>query len=115
MLNDDRNAKSEFQNVVLGKRVIACDITHEEDVIRLKTEYTSEEYEEFLNKLDFEYDSGFGGQNLYGTIWCADNIWLERGQYDGSEWWVYNEYPEIEESIRNLDREREKTINKILD
>ena len=38
----------------------------------------------FLNDLNFEYDSGYGGQELYGTVWFKDNTWAGRGEYDGS-------------------------------
>ena len=42
-----------------------------------------------LALLDREYDDGFGGQELDGTIVFKDGTWLERGEYDGSEWWEY--------------------------
>jgi len=41
------------------------------------------------------YDSGYGGQELFGTIWMKNGDWLERGEYDGSEWWEYKTCPEI--------------------
>lgn len=47
-------------------------------------------HEDFLSQLetlDRNYDSGYGSQELYGTIVFTDNSWLERGEYDGSEWW----------------------------
>ncbi len=51
--------------------------------------------DEVLPMLDFAYDSGFGGQELYGTIWYEDGTWSERGEYDGSEWWEHRKCPEI--------------------
>jgi hypothetical protein len=45
--------------------------------------------------LDFEYDNGYGGQELYGTVWLVDETWLSRGEYDGSEWWEHNVLPVI--------------------
>lgn len=45
----------------------------------------------FLEKLDFDYDDGFGGQNVYGKIMLNDGSWLERAEYDGSEWWEFKE------------------------
>jgi hypothetical protein len=53
------------------------------------------ELAEVLPQLNFDYDSGFGGQNLYGTIWYSDGTWSSRGEYDGSEWWQYNKCPEL--------------------
>lgn len=54
----------------------------------------------FLEKLDFKYDDGFGGQELFGTVWLNDNeSWLERGEYDGSEWWVLKQLPKIPKNL----------------
>lgn len=42
------------------------------------------------------YDAGFGetviNPNL--KIVGVDNWWLERAEYDGSEWWDYKEFPD---------------------
>lgn len=65
--------------------------------------FTEEDLGYFLSELDFTYDSGFGGQELYGTVWFTDGCWLSRGEYDGSEWWEYNKYPEIPEECRTID------------
>jgi hypothetical protein len=48
--------------------------------------------------LDFEYDAGFGSQELFGTIWYADGTWSERAEYDGSEWWRRVSRPQIPKS-----------------
>jgi len=66
----------------------------------LKEGYTQKEYEEFLDRLDFEYDAGYGGQELFGTIWLEEGTWLERGEYDGSEWWEYKECPQIPDELK---------------
>ena len=92
------NAKEEFLRVTLDKSKIKCvDITCgdcwfdselEEDPnvkIKLKVNYSEEDYNKFLKELDFEYDDGYGGQELFGIIWLEDNTWFERGEYDGSE------------------------------
>lgn len=39
------------------------------------------------------YDSGYGSQRLYGTIVFKNSAWLERGEYDGSEWWELKKMP----------------------
>ena len=70
--------------------------------ILLKEGYTPAEYEEFLEKLNFEYDNGYGGQILHGIVWLMeDNTWIERGEYDGSEWWVYRECPSIPGDLKS--------------
>lgn len=62
-----------------------------------------DEYLASLDKLDFEYDNGYGGQELYGTIVFTDGTWLERGEYDGSEWWAYKEKPSKEDIMKDIE------------
>lgn len=102
------NAKKEFIDHTQGKKVKCASINfggyyddHDEYIensIVLKCNFSESDYEEFLKKLDVDYDSGYGGQNLFGTIWYEDGTWSSRGEYDGSEWWEYNQCPEIDEN-----------------
>lgn len=102
------NAKKEFISAVENKSAVKCvkiifgDIYDPEDsqsYTNLKVGYTQEEFESFLNELDFEYHNGFGGQLLFGTIWLEDGTWFTRGEYDGSEWWEYHTCPDIPDSL----------------
>ena len=69
--------------------------------IILKEGYSVEEYKEFLEKLNFEYDNGYGLQVLHGTIWLTEEgCWYERGEYDGSEWWEYQECPKVPNELK---------------
>lgn len=96
-----RNAKKEFVKDVGDRKVLCADIEYMPDYftveksVRLRLNYTDQEYTNFLTALDFEYNSGWGGQELYGIVWFADNSWLERYEYDGSEEWVHATRPEI--------------------
>ena len=54
---------------------------------------------EVLPLLDFEYDNGYGGQELFGNIWYKDGTWSERGEYDGSEWWEHKVCPAIPKEV----------------
>lgn len=98
-----RNAKSEFETVTLiHKNHIKCAyITHgnEEDehykVCMLKVGYSKEDYDKFMESLDFEYKSSFGSQELFGYIWLNDDTWYERYEYDGAEMWDYKSTPPI--------------------
>ena len=74
-------------------------------VIR-KISYSSEEtvegtLDEVLPKLDFEYDNGYGSQELDGTVWYSDGTWSDRGEYDGSEWWDYRKCPPLPTATDN--------------
>lgn len=64
--------------------------------------YTQEQFEQFLAVLNVHYDSGYGGQNLFGHIWYMDGTWSERGEYDGSEWWDHKYAPELPEGLDQL-------------
>ena len=57
-----------------------------------------------IDVLDFEYGNGYGGQRLFGIILFNDNTWLERGEYDGSEWWEYKSPPTLETIKNNHER-----------
>jgi len=46
-----------------------------------------------ITDLDFEYDNGYGGQEIYGYIWYSDGTWSERKEYDGSEEWAHKKCP----------------------
>lgn len=50
--------------------------------------------DEVLSQLDFDYDDGYGGQELFGYIWYNDGTWSDRGEYDGSEWWQHQTRPD---------------------
>ena len=66
----------------------------------LKVGHTPEQFDEFMNKMDFKYDNGFGNQEVCGTIWFENGSWAEREDYDGSEWWVHVVKPEIPEDCK---------------
>ena len=72
-----------------------------ENLYELKTNHTEKEFTDFLNDLDFNYDDGYGGQELFGYIWLEDGTWLERGEYDGSEWWSYKHCLKIPKELQS--------------
>lgn len=63
----------------------------------LSRNHSEEEYQDFLEDLNFVYDSGFGSQELYGVIWYTDGTWSVRRGYDGSEDWEHVERPKTPE------------------
>lgn len=95
------NAKQELLQRVKDRdikcAVIKYDKYDDEDAVRfiLKVNHDDQEFQSFLNSLDFEYDHGYGIQHLFGTVWLKDGTWLQRGEYDGSEWWDHRIYPTI--------------------
>lgn len=91
------NAKQEFLSEIEGKpSVIAAVISAREGYTFILPEgYTSDQFESFLDSIDFAYDENYGAQALEGFIWYADSTWSERGEYDGAEWWDYKQRPDI--------------------
>jgi hypothetical protein len=100
------NAKEEFLGHIRDRKVLCADMSHQDcwhnepsSEFKLPVSYTQEQYDEFVNSLDFEYDKGYGGQELFGTIWYKDGTWSDRGEYDGSEWWNYQSCPGIPQNL----------------
>lgn len=65
----------------------------------LKEGFTEADLDQFLDKLNIDYDNGYGAQELYGTVWLTKGAWLTRGEYDGSEWWQWHAYPAIPDHL----------------
>ena len=54
--------------------------------------------DEFFDRFKgLEYDSGFGGQEVADDLVVVlnDGSWLERREYDGSEWFEYFNQPKL--------------------
>ena len=93
------NAKEELKCFIKDDEVLCWHIFDNDMDSILKVGYTPEDMERELNKLNFEYDEGYGGQILFGTVIFKDGSWLERGEYDGSEWWEYKRTPKLPECL----------------
>ena len=51
-------------------------------------------WDAFVQLADIVYDDGFGGQEIADDlVVVGDDWWLERHEYDGSEWWEYKTLP----------------------
>ena len=56
----------------------------------------------FTKLADKDYDSDFGTQEVYADlVVVGGNWWLERHEYDGSEWWEYKELPKLQHMHAN--------------
>lgn len=101
------NAKTEFLDAInlTDSPVLCAQICMDEwniyKNLRLPLSYTSEQWDKFLEELDFTYDDGYGSQEVFGTIWFLDGTWAEREEYDGSEWWVHRKCPEIPKELHS--------------
>jgi len=71
---------------------------------------------EFKKLADIAYDSGYGGQEVaQDLIVVGNDWWLERNEYDGSEWWEFKKYPikPTETGIKALTPEQRDKIDKV--
>lgn len=103
------NAQTELlamlDSTKIGRNPIKCAlITFGEDKwekhrFELHVNYTDQEYQEFMSGLNFDYHDGYGGQIIFGHVWFNDGTWLDRGEYDGSEWWEHRVMPVIPDSL----------------
>lgn len=89
-------SKDKYKNKrILCARIEIDHLKINNNLIVLKKDYSEQDYLCFLEKLNFEYDNGYGLQFLCGLVLFDDHTWLERDEYDGSEWWDYKCFPEI--------------------
>lgn len=99
----EMNAKAELARWIerihehTGENVICWSIWTETEEYILKRGYSQEDFEHELNRLDFNYDDGYGCQELFGTVLFSGGSWLERDEYDGSENWAWKTTPTLPE------------------
>lgn len=117
-----RNAKEEFLGHIQNYKVIAANISfdyydndeYSQKEYKLKPGYSKSDYENFLKFLDRDYNCGYGGQELFGIIYCEDGVWIDRGEYDGSEWYNVHKYPDLSEVFDKSDILRYERSKKLL-
>lgn len=62
---------------------------------------TKENFEQVAKKTN--YDSGYGAAHVAtDLVVVGKNWWLERGEYDGSEWWEYKESPKQVNEVKEI-------------
>lgn len=51
-------------------------------------------WQDFQKIANIKYDNGFGGQEINSNLLVVGkDFWLERHEYDGSQWWQYKTMP----------------------
>lgn len=51
-------------------------------------------WEQFTLNANIDYDNGYGGNEIRAElVVVGENWWLERGEYDGAEWWEFKILP----------------------
>lgn len=94
------NAKEELLDELDGEKPLCGQVIVGDVTTNLRVGYSDVDWEKFLEKIDVEYDPCFGCQELFGTIWLENGTWMERFEYDGSEWWRFMKQPEVPIELR---------------
>ena len=70
-------------------------------------------WEAFKAVANIEYNAGYGGQEIACdlVVVFSDGSWLERSEYDGSEWWDHRRTPIKKATAKPFNK---VTSNKIL-
>ena len=64
----------------------------EKDVLWVGCKDFKTTWENFKEVADVDYDSGYGAPKVAEDLIIMGNtFWLERHEYDGSEWWEYKD------------------------
>ena len=62
-------------------------------------------WDEFAKMADFNYDDDYGKIDIrLNLVVVGKDWWMERHEYDGSEWWEYKEQPKLKENSKKLTR-----------
>ena len=103
MFKPDTNAKQELLSTLKDINKTIDDIS---DMVFIDKRDYGHTVIKDIDNLDFDYDSGYGLQELGGVVVFKDGSWLERGEYDGSEWWEYKKTPTKEDIIKMMEDKR---------
>ncbi len=58
---------------------------------------------DFASRANFEYNSSYGSNEVAAAlVVVGDDWWLERGEYDGSEWWEFKTVPTMSPNAKEL-------------
>jgi len=100
-------------NVKVVSAIIVCVDSDKQPLIVLNEDYNVYEWNEFVMKLNFEYDDGYVGQRLFGFIWYSDGSWSDRMEYDGAEWWGYKKCPNFNLILEEAKKENHECSSSI--
>ena len=60
-------------------------------------------WDDFASQANKEYDDGYGDTEVKDNLQIVgENWWLERHEYDGSEWWEFKSLPTQPEEYKKF-------------
>ena len=65
------------------------------DVLYVESFPLKTDWKSFKLNANFDYDNGYGSNKISLNLKIVgDGWWLERDEYDGSEWWEFKVHPD---------------------
>lgn len=100
------NAKEELEYHLDVKDILYANIRVRKDggspfkQVILHSNHKPVDLDTFLEEMNTYYHGGYGTQNLEGIIILRDGAILIREEYDGSEWWEWQNYSIIDYDLK---------------
>ena len=90
------NLLNETRDILLSNNKTFDDVIFIGD----RTTHTKMTVKDFLEHANVEYNGGYGIEEINtDLILVGKDFWLERHEYDGSEWWEYKSMPNVDDFI----------------
>ena len=90
------NLLNETRDILLSNNKTFDDVLFVGD----RATHTKMAVKEFLEHANVEYDDGYGIEEINtDLILVGKDFWLERHEYDGSEWWEYKSMPNVSDFV----------------
>ena len=87
------------------KEVLADNKLSDKNVLWVGSKDLWTTWDNFAEVANVEYDSGYGGQEVMSDLIIVGKYWwLERHEYDGSEWWEFKQLPERPDRNQTIER-----------
>ena len=90
------NLLNETRDILLSNNKTFDDVIFIGD----RTTHTKMTVKDFLEHANVEYNGGYGIEEINTElILVGKDFWLERHEYDGSEWWEYKSMPNVNDFV----------------
>ena len=90
------NLLNETRDILLSNNKTFDDVIFIGD----RTTHTRMTVKDFLEHANVEYNGGYGIEEINTElILVGKDFWLERHEYDGSEWWEYKSMPNVNDFV----------------
>ena len=79
------------------KKILEYNNKNFDDVVAICGNKFQISKEDFIEYSKTRYDKGYGAPEVATDLLViGEDFWLERNEYDGSEWWEFKSFPQYE-------------------